>query len=135
MLRNKPKLMLSARFCVICGGAESFPENANEDVTIGDLQAAVDYPLRSFGVKTGNTDNAGYCQVIGSRRGSTTVYVVVLGAASEGKRDIALEQLLDYGFQRVSPPQPPAAVIPVPTPVWELPPPPAMPPLADSGAW
>lgn len=67
-----------------------------------------------FGVKTGHTDKAGYCEVVGARRGDTTVYAVVLGSPSESERDVALERLLDYGFARSDPPQPPAAVYPVP---------------------
>lgn len=50
------------------------------------------------GLKTGTTDNAGYCFTATARRGDMELVAVVLGAKTdEGRFDIA-EQLLDYGF-------------------------------------
>lgn len=50
------------------------------------------------GLKTGTTDNAGYCFTATAKRGDMELIAVVLGAETdEGRFDIA-EKLLDYGF-------------------------------------
>ncbi|MCM1298336.1 MAG: D-alanyl-D-alanine carboxypeptidase [Firmicutes bacterium] len=50
------------------------------------------------GLKTGTTDNAGYCFAATAKRGDMELIAVVLGAETdEGRFDIA-EKLLDYGF-------------------------------------
>lgn len=50
------------------------------------------------GLKTGTTDNAGYCFAATAKRGDMELIAVVLGAETdEGRFDIA-KQLLDYGF-------------------------------------
>ncbi len=50
------------------------------------------------GLKTGTTDNAGYCFTATAKRGDMELVAVVLGAETdEGRFDIA-EALLDYGF-------------------------------------
>ena len=50
------------------------------------------------GLKTGTTDNAGYCFTATAKRGDMELVAVVLGAkTAESRFDIA-EQLLDYGF-------------------------------------
>ena len=53
-----------------------------------------------FGVKTGHTDLAGWCQVGVARRDGATVYAVVLGAPTRARRNDALADLLDWGFDR-----------------------------------
>lgn len=53
-----------------------------------------------FGVKTGHTDLAGWCQVGVARRDGATVYAVVLGAPTRARRNVALADLLDWGFDR-----------------------------------
>ena len=50
------------------------------------------------GLKTGTTDNAGYCFTATAKRGDMELIAVVLGAETDdGRFDIA-ERLLDYGF-------------------------------------
>lgn len=50
------------------------------------------------GLKTGTTDNAGYCFTATARRNGMELVAVVLGAKTdEGRFEIA-EELLDYGF-------------------------------------
>lgn len=50
------------------------------------------------GLKTGTTDNAGYCFTATAKRGDMELIAVILGAETdEGRFDIA-EKLLDYGF-------------------------------------
>jgi D-alanyl-D-alanine carboxypeptidase (penicillin-binding protein 5/6) len=54
----------------------------------------------TIGVKTGHTDDAGWCQVAAARRGGLTMYAVVLGAPTRAGRNADLEELLDWGFAR-----------------------------------
>ena len=51
------------------------------------------------GMKTGYTENAGYCQITSARRGERRLISVVLGAASEAARAAESQKLLNYGFQ------------------------------------
>ena len=51
------------------------------------------------GVKTGYTENAGYCLVSSARRGERRLISVVLGAASDSARAAESQKLLNHGFQ------------------------------------
>ena len=51
------------------------------------------------GMKTGYTENAGYCLITSARRGERRLVSVVLGAASEAVRAAESQKLLNYGFQ------------------------------------
>ena len=51
------------------------------------------------GMKTGYTENAGYCLIASARRGERRLLSVVLGAASEAARAAESQKLLNYGFQ------------------------------------
>jgi D-alanyl-D-alanine carboxypeptidase (penicillin-binding protein 5/6) len=51
------------------------------------------------GVKTGYTENAGYCLIASSRRGTRRLLSVVLGANSDSARAQESQKLLNYGFQ------------------------------------
>lgn len=63
--------------------------------TWNDLLGA--YP-GALGVKTGHTDVAGWSQVAAARRNGVTIYTVVLGSPSRGRRNDDLAALLDWGF-------------------------------------
>ena len=70
------------------------------------------------GVKTGWTDDAGYCVVASAERDGIELVAVVLGARSESERFNEAEQLLDWGFahyalQTVSSADATAARVPV----------------------
>jgi D-alanyl-D-alanine carboxypeptidase (penicillin-binding protein 5/6) len=52
----------------------------------------------TLGVKTGHTDAAGWSQVAAARRSGVTIYTVVLGSPSRGRRNDDLAALLDWGF-------------------------------------
>src|SRR5262249_26891108 len=52
------------------------------------------------GVKTGNTDDAGWCLSASAVRGGIRLYVVVLGEPTEEQRDLDVSRLLDWGFDR-----------------------------------
>jgi D-alanyl-D-alanine carboxypeptidase (penicillin-binding protein 5/6) len=51
------------------------------------------------GMKTGFTDNAGYCLVASAKRGPRRLLSVVLGTASDSMRAQESQKLLNYGFQ------------------------------------
>ncbi len=51
------------------------------------------------GMKTGYTENAGYCLVASAKRGERRLISVVLGAASEALRATESQKLLNFGFQ------------------------------------
>jgi D-alanyl-D-alanine carboxypeptidase (penicillin-binding protein 5/6) len=51
------------------------------------------------GMKTGYTENAGYCLLSSARRGPRRLVAVVLGASSESARATESQKLLNYGFQ------------------------------------
>lgn len=50
------------------------------------------------GIKTGFTQDAGYCLSASATRGQTTLIAVVLGAETSKKRNAQVTSLLDYGF-------------------------------------
>lgn len=50
------------------------------------------------GVKTGFTENAGYCLIASSKRGARRLISVVLGADSDGMRAQESQRLLNHGF-------------------------------------
>lgn len=51
------------------------------------------------GMKTGYTENAGYCLIASAHRGERRLLSVVLGTASESARAVESQKLLNYGFQ------------------------------------
>src|SRR5262245_32760974 len=50
-----------------------------------------------IGVKTGHTDDAGWCEVAAARRSGYTIYAVVLGSPTRAQRNVDLERLLTWG--------------------------------------
>lgn len=51
------------------------------------------------GMKTGYTENAGYCLITSAKRGERRLIAVVLGTATESARASESQKLLNYGFQ------------------------------------
>ena len=51
------------------------------------------------GMKTGHTDNAGWCLVSTAKRSDRRLISVVLGSASDTVRTVESQKLLNYGFQ------------------------------------
>jgi D-alanyl-D-alanine carboxypeptidase (penicillin-binding protein 5/6) len=51
------------------------------------------------GLKTGHTEEAGYCLVASSKRENTRLITVVLGTKSEEARATETQKLLAYGFR------------------------------------
>jgi serine-type D-Ala-D-Ala carboxypeptidase (penicillin-binding protein 5/6) len=50
-----------------------------------------------IGVKTGHTDDAGWCEVAAARRPGYTIYAVVLGSPTRSQRNADLARLLSWG--------------------------------------
>jgi D-alanyl-D-alanine carboxypeptidase (penicillin-binding protein 5/6) len=55
------------------------------------------------GVKTGWTDEAGYCLVASAARGEVRLFAVMLGTATEQSRFTEASKLLDWGFAHYRP--------------------------------
>ncbi len=53
-----------------------------------------------FGVKTGHTSNAGWCQVAAVRSQGLTLYATILGSPTRAQRNTDLEALLEWGLSR-----------------------------------
>jgi D-alanyl-D-alanine carboxypeptidase (penicillin-binding protein 5/6) len=75
--------------------ARSTTIDGTELSTTNDLLGA--YP-GADGIKTGRTDEAGWCIAASATRDGHSVVAVVLGAPTEQARDAAARALLDYGF-------------------------------------
>jgi serine-type D-Ala-D-Ala carboxypeptidase (penicillin-binding protein 5/6) len=54
---------------------------------------------RVDGLKTGHTEDAGYCMIATARSGERRLLAVIMGAGSESGRAIQAQRLLNYGFQ------------------------------------
>jgi serine-type D-Ala-D-Ala carboxypeptidase (penicillin-binding protein 5/6) len=59
----------------------------------------------AIGVKTGNTDGAGYSVVSAAQRQGVTLYAVVLGTKTDRQRFVDAKALLDWGFAHYRPMQ------------------------------
>jgi serine-type D-Ala-D-Ala carboxypeptidase (penicillin-binding protein 5/6) len=53
-----------------------------------------------IGVKTGHTDDAGWCEVAAAKRPGYTIYAVVLGSPTRASRNAGLRSLLAWGVSR-----------------------------------
>jgi D-alanyl-D-alanine carboxypeptidase (penicillin-binding protein 5/6) len=69
---------------------------ASTDLLLGHYPGAI-------GVKTGNTNRAGYSVVSAAVRNGVTLYAVVLGTVSDAQRFQDASQLLDWGFAHYRP--------------------------------
>jgi serine-type D-Ala-D-Ala carboxypeptidase (penicillin-binding protein 5/6) len=53
-----------------------------------------------IGVKTGHTDDAGWCEVAAARRSGFTIYAVILGSPTRAQRNTDLNRLLAWGVSQ-----------------------------------
>ena len=53
---------------------------------------------QTIGVKTGHTDQAGWCQVAAARGPGVTVYATLLGSPARAERNVDLQSLLIWGL-------------------------------------
>jgi serine-type D-Ala-D-Ala carboxypeptidase (penicillin-binding protein 5/6) len=56
-----------------------------------------------YGVKTGHTAGAGWCEVAAVRRNGVTLYTTVLGSPTRSQRNVDLAALLRWGITRYRP--------------------------------
>lgn len=75
--------------------AESMTINGSELPATNDLLGVY---RGADGIKTGHTDEAGWCIAASATRDGRSIVAVVLGAPTEQARDAAARALLDYGF-------------------------------------
>jgi serine-type D-Ala-D-Ala carboxypeptidase (penicillin-binding protein 5/6) len=52
------------------------------------------------GVKTGHTNDAGWCEVAAARRSGYTIYAVILGSPTRNQRNVDLQRLLQWGVDQ-----------------------------------
>jgi serine-type D-Ala-D-Ala carboxypeptidase (penicillin-binding protein 5/6) len=52
----------------------------------------------AIGIKTGHTDKAGWSEIAAAERDGITMYAVILGGPTRGRRNHDLSALLDWGF-------------------------------------
>lgn len=71
------------------------PELETSNLLIGDY-------IGTTGVKTGWTNDAGYCLVASAKRRDVELFAVVLGAKTEQSRFDQAKALLDWGFEHYS---------------------------------
>jgi D-alanyl-D-alanine carboxypeptidase (penicillin-binding protein 5/6) len=53
-----------------------------------------------IGVKTGHTNDAGWCEVAAARRSGYTIYAVILGSPTRAQRNFDLQRLLQWGVEQ-----------------------------------
>jgi serine-type D-Ala-D-Ala carboxypeptidase (penicillin-binding protein 5/6) len=53
-----------------------------------------------FGVKTGHTNDAGWCEVAAVRRQGYTLYAVILGSPTRGQRNVDLQRLIAWSVSQ-----------------------------------
>jgi D-alanyl-D-alanine carboxypeptidase (penicillin-binding protein 5/6) len=53
-----------------------------------------------IGVKTGHTNEAGWCEVAAARRSGYTIYAVILGSPTRAQRNLDLQALLAWGVSQ-----------------------------------
>jgi D-alanyl-D-alanine carboxypeptidase (penicillin-binding protein 5/6) len=53
-----------------------------------------------IGVKTGHTNDAGWCEVAAARRSGFTIYAAILGSPTRAQRNLDLEGLLAWGVSQ-----------------------------------
>jgi D-alanyl-D-alanine carboxypeptidase (penicillin-binding protein 5/6) len=75
--------------------AESIRINGSELPATNDLLGVY---RGADGIKTGHTDEAGWCIAASASRDGRSIVAVVLGAPTEQARDADARALLDYGF-------------------------------------
>jgi D-alanyl-D-alanine carboxypeptidase (penicillin-binding protein 5/6) len=68
-------------------------------ITQPNRNSLLGWDPRVDGLKTGYTENAGYCLIATARRDARRLLAIVTGAESEKARATEAQRLLNYGFQ------------------------------------
>src|SRR5439155_14978275 len=82
---------------LVRGGADSIENGTFVTHTWNDLLGV--FP-GLIGVKTGHTDDAGWCEVAAARRAGYTIYAVILGSPTRARRNDDLNALLAWGVSQ-----------------------------------
>lgn len=103
------EIVTMPKITVTAGGKSTVFENSNK--LLGTYDGA-------NGIKTGWTNDAGYCLVASARRGAISFVAVVLGTASEDDRFVQAREVLDWGFShyaetKIASAEATAALVPV----------------------
>jgi D-alanyl-D-alanine carboxypeptidase (penicillin-binding protein 5/6) len=80
-------------------GLYSMKEYRYNDITQSNRNRLLWLDPTVDGMKTGYTEDAGYCLVASAKRGVRRLVSVVLGAAGDNARAAESQKLLNYGFQ------------------------------------
>lgn len=76
------------------------PTVSHGDFKLYNWNGLLDVYPHVFGVKIGNTDNAGFTMVVGAKRNDKQILAIVLGADTILDRDEWASELLDEGFSK-----------------------------------
>ena len=76
-------------------------ENTDHKFWLVNTNKLIHFYDGADGLKTGHTDNAGYCLAATAKRGSLRLIAIVLGEKDSKVRNRETINLLDYGFQSV----------------------------------
>ena len=90
--------MADPRFASIVGMEQVEVTNGSRTTTFDTSNKLIGSYEGATGVKTGWTDDAGYCLVASAQRGAISFVAVILGTSSEDDRFDQAEELLDWGF-------------------------------------
>ncbi len=90
--------MADPRFSSIVGMERVEVANGSKATTFETSNKLIGRYEGATGVKTGWTNDAGYCLVASARRGGIAFVAVILGTSSESDRFAQAETLLDWGF-------------------------------------
>lgn len=90
--------MADPRFASIVGMERVEVANGSRTTAFDTSNKLIGRYEGATGVKTGWTNDAGYCLVASAQRGAISFVAVVLGTSSEDDRFEQAEELLDWGF-------------------------------------
>lgn len=76
-------------------------ENTEEKFWLVNTNKLVHFYEGADGLKTGHTDNAGYCLAATAKRNGLRLIAIVLGENSASVRNTETMELLDYGFSNL----------------------------------
>ncbi len=91
--------MGNATFAQIVAQPTATVQTARDTRTVENSNYLIGRYKGATGVKTGWTNDAGYCLVASAERAGVGLTAVVLGADSEMSRFVQAEELLDWGFE------------------------------------
>ena len=76
-------------------------ENTDNKFWLVNTNRLINFYDGADGLKTGHTDNAGYCLAATAKRGDLRLIAIVLGEEDSKVRNTEVMEMLDYGFNNV----------------------------------